>query len=213
MKRWTICVFGVLFLSASAWSAEVGLITSLSGRVLLQEERAAASELKPFVRLRTGDRLTLEGASHLHVVYFDSGREEIWQGAGQLEIGSSASKVVKGSLRPEARALPPNVVRQIAKTPSADGSGRTDAVRTRSMPAAGTLESLEKNYVEMRRQAEADDRNPELYLLAGYFELREFERVETLLKRMSEKSPGDMEVRVLKSLYARAINNAKTAVR
>jgi hypothetical protein len=83
----------------------------------------------------------------------------------------------------------------------------------RSMPTAGTLESLEKNYADLRRQAEADDRKPELYLLAGYFELREFERVEALLKRMSEKAPDDMEVRVLRGLYARAINNAKMAVR
>jgi hypothetical protein len=202
----------MLFLSAAGWAADAGLITSLSGRVLLQEERAA-TELKPFVRVQTGDRLTLEGASHLHVVYLDSGREEVWQGAGQLEIGSGASRVIKGSLRPDARMLPPPVVRQIAKTPSADGSTRSEKGRMRSMPTVGTLESLERHYAELRRQAEADDRNPELYLLAGYFELREFERVEALLKRMSEKAPGDMEVRVLRNLYARAINNAKTAVK
>lgn len=213
MRRGTGCWFAMLFLSAAAWGAEIGLVTSLSGRILLQEERSAVAELKPFARLRTGDRLILEGTSHLHLVFFDSGREEIWQGSGQLEIGSGASRVVKGSLQPEARVLPSAVVRQIAKTPPADGSARTDKGRMRSMPTAGTLESLEKNYADLRRQAEADDRNPELYLLAGYFELREFERVEALLKRMSEKAPGDMEVRVLRGLYARAINNAKTAVR
>lgn len=213
MMRWAWCGFGMLFLTAAAWGADAGLVTSLSGRVLLQEERAATTELKPFARLHAGDRLTLEGASHLHLVYFDSGREEVWQGAGQLEIGSGASKVVKGGLQPAARNLPPIVVRQIARTPPADGGASPDKGRMRSMPAAGTLESLEKHYAELRRQAEAEDRNPELYLLAGYFELREFERVEALLKRMSEKAPGDMELRVLKSLYARAITNAKTAVR
>lgn len=213
MRRWAWWGLGMLFLSAAGWAAEVGLVTSQSGRVMLQEERAAVTELKPFVRLHAGDRLTLEGASHLHLVYFDSGREEVWQGAGQLEIGRGASRVLRGGLQPEARILPPVVVRQIAKTPAADGSVGSEKGRMRSMPTAGTLEALEKQYADLRRHAEADDRNPELYLLAGYFELREFERVEALLKRMSEKAPGDMEVRVLRGLYARAINNAKTAVR
>jgi len=212
MKHWAGCVLCMLFLPV-AWSAEVGLVTALSGRVLLQEERAAAIELKPFARLRTGDRLMLEGDSQFHLVYFGSGREEVWKGVGQLEVGSGASRVVKGNLQPEARVLPSFVVRQIAKTPSENGSARSDQGRMRSMPAAGTLESIEKHYAELRRQAEADDRNPELYLLAGYFELREFDRVEALLKRMDEKAPGDMEVRVLRKLYVRAINSAKTAIR
>lgn len=213
MRRWAGCALAMLLLPLAAWSAEVGLVTALSGRVLLQQDRAVATELKPFARLRTGDRLMLEGASQFHLVYFGSGREEVWKGVGQLEVGSGASRVVKGSLQPEARVLPPLVVRQIAKTPSEHVSAGADQGRMRSMPAAGTLESIEKHYAELRRQAGTDDRNPELYLLAGYFELREFDRVEALLKRMDEKAPGDMEVRVLRTLYVRAISNAKAAMR
>ena len=52
---------------------------------------------------------------------------------------------------------------------------------------------------------------PELYLLASYFELREFDKVETLLQQLGEKSPDDQEVKVLASLYKRAIGNAKMA--
>jgi pentatricopeptide repeat protein len=81
------------------------------------------------------------------------------------------------------------------------------------VPSGGTLESLEKNYAELRQKTDAADRNPELYLLAGYFELREFERVERLLRQMSEKSPNDAELRMLNALYARAIGNARMAAR
>lgn len=203
----------VAFVSAGAWGAEVGLVTAVSGNVRLQEDKAAASALKSFVKLRAGDRLTLEGASRLQLVYFDGGRQETWQGAGQLEVGAVASTAVKGGLQPEVKTLPAILVKQLSKTPSPDGNVKAGMIRMRSMPSGGTLESIEKNYADLRRQAEADDRNPELYLLASYFELREFERVERLLKQMNEKTPNDLELRTLNALYARAITNAKMSAR
>lgn len=204
------CWFALLFMSAAAWGAEVGLVTSLTGRVLLQEEKAA-SELKSFVKLRAGDRLTLEGAARLQVVYFDGGRQETWQGAGQLEVGTVASTAVKGGLQPEVKTLPAILVKQLSKTPSADGGVKAGMVRMRSMPTGGTLESLERNYAELRKQAEAADHNPELYLSAGYFELREYDKLDALLRDMGEKSPGDPEIKALASLYKRAISNARMA--
>ena len=81
------------------------------------------------------------------------------------------------------------------------------------MPSGGTLESIERNYADLRQKADPGDRNPELYLLSGYFELREYERLERLLAQLGEKAPNDLELRTLKALYARAINNARTATR
>jgi hypothetical protein len=203
----------IAFVSAGAWATEVGLVTSMSGSIRLQEEKAAASELKPFVKVRAGDRLTMEGAARLQLVYFDGGRQETWQGAGQLEVGAAASKALRGGQQPEVKTLPAILVKQLSKTPSPDANVKAGMVRMRSMPSGGTLESIERNYADLRRQADAADRNPELYLLAGYFELREFERVERLLKQMNEKTPNDLELRTLNALYARAINNAKISAR
>ena len=197
--------------SAGAWGAEVGLVTAVSGNVKLQEDKAAASELKSFVKLRAGDRLTMEGAARLQMVYFEGGRQETWQGAGQLEVGGSASKPVKGDLKPEVKTLPAILVKQLSKTPSPDGNVKAGMVRMRSMPSGGTLESVEKNYADLRKQADAADRNPELYLLASYFELREFDKVDALLQQLGEKSPGDQEVKVLAGLYKKAISNARMA--
>jgi hypothetical protein len=211
MMRKAWWMVGIAFVSAGAWSAEVGLVTAVSGNVKLQEEKAAASELKSFVKVRSGDRLSMEGASRLQVVYFEGGRQETWQGTGQLEIGSGASKVVKGGLQPEVKTLPAILVKQLSKTPSADGNVKAGMVRMRSMPSGGTLESVEKNYADLRKQADAADRNPELYLLASYFELREYDKVDALLQQLDEKSPGDQEVKVLTALYKRAINNARMA--
>jgi hypothetical protein len=201
----------LILVPAGALAVEVGLVTAVSGNVTLQEDKSAASELKPFIKLREGDRLTLQSKSRLQVVFFDGGRQETWQGAGALEVGSVSSKVVKGGVQAEIKTLPAILVKQLSKTPSPDGTVKTGMIRMRSMGTVGTLESVEKNYADLRKQVETSDRSPELYLLAGYLELREFDKLDGVLKQMRESSPGDAQIATLSALYARAVSNAKTA--
>ncbi len=206
--------FGAVLLaliSAGISAAEVGLVTAVSGNVKFQEENAAASELRPFVKVREGDRLTMEGASRLQVVYFEGGRQETWQGAGALEVGNGSSKTVKGSLQPEIKTLPAILVKQLSKTPSPDGNVKTGMIRMRSIPPYDRLETVEKNYAEMRSQSDASDRTPELYLLSSYYELREFGKLEVLLGQLNEKAPGDPDMKALNALYSSAISEAKGA--
>jgi hypothetical protein len=201
----------LLLVSCSALAVEVGLVTAVSGNVTLQEGKSTANELKPFIKLREGDRLILQAKSRLQVVFFDGGRQETWQGAGTLEIGSVSSKAVKGGVQAEIRTLPAILVKQLSKTPSLDGSMKTGMIRMRSMGAGGTLESIESNYADLRKQVEAGDRSPELYVLAAYLELREFDKLDAVLKRLRESNPGDSQVATLSALYARAVSKAKTA--
>lgn len=211
--RKTIWLGAVLFfLSAGAWAVEVALVTAASGGIRLQDEKSA-SELKSFIKLREGDRLTLQGNARLQIVFFDGGRQETWQGAGALEVGSVSSRALKGGLQAEVKTLPAILVKQLSKTPSPDGSVKTGMIRMRSMPATATLESVDSNYADLRKQAEAGDRSPELYLLASYFELREFDRLEDALKQLRDKSPGDAQLAALSALYARAVGDAKAADR
>jgi len=201
-------VLALVALAASA--SEVGLVTAVSGKVTWQEEKSAASELKPFVKVREGDRLTLAGPARLQIVYFEGGRQETWLGDGALDVGADASRTVKGRLQPEVKTLPSILVKQLAKTPSPDGNVKAGMVRLRSIPPPDRREASEKTYAEMRAQAEAGDRTPELYLLASYLEQREFDRLEALLGKMGEAAPGDAEVGALKALYARAVEEAKS---
>ena len=213
-KAWGLLVF--VFLSASAINAiaaEVGLVTVAHGQIKLQEEKSAAADLKPFVKLRSGDRITLANGARLQMVYFEGGRQETWQGAGALEVGTGASTALKGGLQPEVKTLPPILVKQLSKTPGPDGNVKAGMIRMRSMPAGGTLESVEKNYAELRGQADPADRNPELYLLASYFELREFDKVDALLQQLGDKSPNDPEVKVLAALYKRAVGNVQASMK
>ena len=201
----------LILVSAGALAVEVGLVTAVSGSVTLQEDKSAASELKPFIKLREGDRLVLQAKSRVQMVFFDGGRQETWQGAGALEVGSVSSKPVKGGVQAEIRTLPAILVKQLSKTPSPDGTVKTGMIRMRSMGTVGTLESVERNYADLRKQVEAGDRSPELYLLAGYLELREFDKLEGVLKQLRESNPGDSQIATLSALYVRAVSSAKMA--
>jgi len=190
-------------------AVEVGLVTAVSGNVKWQEQKSAASELKPFVKVRDGDQLTMDGAARLQLVYFESGRQETWQGSGVLEVGTSSSKTVKGSQQPEVKVLPAILVKQLSKTPASDGNVKTGMIRLRSM--APPIESVERDYAEMRKQADSTDRNPELFLLASYFERGEYAKLEALLGKMNEEKPGDPDILALNGLYSNAVSSAKAA--
>src|SRR5664279_5552543 len=203
-------LFGALLLalvSTQGSGAEVGLVTAVSGNVKWQEEKSAASELKPFVKVREGDQLMMEGLARVQVVYFESARQETWQGTGVLEVGSTSSKTIKGGQQPEIKMLPAILVKQLSKTPSPDGNVKTGMIRLRSMTPP--LESVERDYAEMRKQADSADRNPELFLLASYFERRESVKLGALLGKLNEETRGAPELTALNALYSRAISAAK----
>lgn len=210
-----LCRWGALLLallSCAVQANEIAMVTALSGAVELQASGATpAMPLQAFIKLRAGDRLKLAAAARVQLVFFQGGREEVWQGAGELLLGPQDSAVTAGAPQQQSRLLPRLLVKQLARTPEPEGQISAGMVRLRTMPSGGTLESVENNYAELRRKAAATDRNPELYLLAGYFELREFAKLQQLLARLDEQSPGNHEVAVLRSLYVRAMNNAKMA--
>jgi hypothetical protein len=196
-------------LSVSAWAADVGLVTAVSGAVVLQDDKGAASGLKPFVKMRDGDRLTLQENSRLQIVFFDGGRQEVWQGAGALEVGSNSSKVLKGNLQPEVKTLPAILVKQLLKTPSPDSGVKAGMIRMRSVPTPEKVELAEKSYADFRKQSDPADRNPEIFIFAAYFELREFDKLEALFKSLGESSPKDPELNALIELYAGAVKKAR----
>ena len=198
--------------SGSAAAAAVALVTAVSGPVAREPAGGeAAAGLEAFVRLNEGDRLSLGRDARVQILFFDGGRQENWRGAGVLRVEAAAAARLEGDLKAESRVLPVAMVRQIAKTPPSDGAVAEPKVRTRSMPSGGTLESIEKNYSELRKQADPADRNPEIYLLAGYFELKEFDKIDVILKQLADDKAADPEIRMLKSLYTRAIRNARSA--
>lgn len=187
-----------------AAAEDVALVTAVTGSVS-QLVGSAPKALEPFARLRQGEVLLLEGKAGIRLIFFDSLRQESWRGEGRLEIGSTRGKGA-GLPEPQVRVLPELVARQIAKTPSPDNPLRPAVGRLRSIEIAeGGLAKLDSDYSRLRKDAAADDINPEIFLLSGLFEMREFGRLEQTLKDLSDSRPGNMEIAVLNSLYKKAI--------
>ena len=210
-SRWIGAALFALLVSHS-WANETGLVTALSGTVKLKDEKAAVAPLKAFTKLRPGDQIMLEGVSRIQVVYFDGGLQETWLGSGEIGIGNTSSKKIKGSPQLETKTLPAILVKQLTKTPSTDNNGnvKVGMTRTRSIASKEKTEAAEKEYAQLRSQTETSDRSPELYLLASYLELREYDKLESFLKELNEKSPNDAELASLTDLYTRAINELKS---
>lgn len=169
--------------NASAW-ADAGMITQLSGDVSIATGGATRAAV-PFLKIATGDKLTLGNGSRVQLVYFGNGRQEIWKGGGLVEVGSLDSK---STLKPDVAQLPPLVVNQLAKTPAAGQQGKTGMVRVRSLADPDAAEHLNKQYAELKKSAAIEDTTPEVFLLSGLIEIKEFTRAKAILADLGGKT-------------------------
>ena len=205
MRKQFFVMLGLLISITSAYGADVGMVTALSGTVQLHEGLQAGKELQSFIKLRENDKLTLQSGTRLQIVFFEDGLQETWQGAAELQIGHSSSRLLKGNPAKEQKTLPAILVKQLTKTPSPE-RGRAGMVRMRSITAPKVdVDALENAYGDMRSALPSQDMAPELFLLSGYFELRAFDKIEQHLEKLKQSGVPAAELARLDSLYAQAI--------
>lgn len=185
---------------------DISMITAINGNVSLVTPQGR-QPLQAFAKLKRGDLLALDNAS-IRLIYFESGRQESWRGTGRLETLSDAGRAF-GLPNPDVKILSKTVVSQIARTPAPDRQGRIEAKRLRVIATPEAIAKLDNAYRQMRMEAVRGDLNPELYLLSGLFEMREFDRVEQVLVDLQKSRPGDMEVGLMVALYQKAIRNSR----
>lgn len=172
----------MLWTSANAW-ADAGMITQLSGGVSITTGGTTQAAV-PFSKITTGDKITLANGARLQMVYFGNGRQEVWTGNGQVEVGSLESK---SAAKPVVTQLPPLVVNQLAKTPAAGQQGKTGMVRVRSLANPDAAAHLDKQYADLKKNAASDDTTPEVFLLSGLVEIKEFTRAKSVLADLGGK--------------------------
>lgn len=172
-----------LLLTTTAHGADVGMITRISGAVSMLTD-GTMKRVVPFVKIATGDQITLGHAARIQLVYFANGRQEIWSDSGLLEIGTEQSK---SNIKPEITQLSPLVVSQLSKTPLVGQQSRTGMVRVRGLMDPDAAPKLEKQYAEMKAGA-GDDITAEVFLLSGLIELREFKRAREVLASLTGNS-------------------------
>jgi len=203
MIRLRYCVAILGLISSTAWAQDTALVMSLQGKVT-----RAAQAVEAFVKLKQGDVLTLDKEAKLQVVYFEGGRQETWTGAGKLEIASAESKAT-GLPAPQVKQLPAVMVKQLARTPSLDSQGRAGVMRLRSIPTPEAIAKVEENYKKLKAEADKTDLGPEMYRLSGLFEMRELDKVEQAVADLQKEHTGNLEAKLLASLYNKALKDAK----
>lgn len=198
----SLCFLGVGYAQERV---DVAIVTALQGPIELRNSQGVQA-LQAFARLKRGDQLALSNTSIVKIVYYESGRQELWKGEGTLDILAGEGKGV-GVSGMNARNLPEYAVRQIAKTPSDASLRRT--VKSRSIAGGGSMERIDESYRRMKMEAVRGDLNPELFLLSALFEIREIDRVEQVLADLRTMRPDDQEARVVVALYQKAVRNLK----
>ncbi len=199
-------------LSLPARAADSILVTAASGGIVL-ETGSGKLPLEAYVRLHPGDRLTLPGAATLGLLYVGSGRLESWQGAGSIRIGDEGGKAVAGKPALKVRQLPAEVARQMNRMPTTSQEGRVGMLRMRTVPPLDAIARVEREYAALRDAATGSDLTPEIYLLAGLFDLRQYERLKNELTRIERDFPQHPGVASLRQLYGQALPGAPSGER
>ena len=205
--------FGFLGLASVAFAQDgndVAMITAIQGTANLLNN-GGMKVLQPFGKLKRGDVLSVDGTV-FKIVYFENGRQETWQGKGEIEIQDAEGKGV-GLPQPDVIVIPRFVARQIAKTPSGEVVSGSPRTRLRSIGESDSVEKIDSSYRKMRMEAVPGDLNPELFLLSALFELREIDRVEQVLSDLRATHPTDQEARVVVALYQKAVKNFREGSR
>ena len=193
------------FACAQAPSA---MVLSIEGDVSVKVQ-GKPTKLEAFTRLLEGDRVELGKTAKLNMIYTRSSRQETWTGPGAILAGNAESTAVNGKPQLEAKQLPAKVAQMMAHTPASDSTGKAGMVRLRAIAQPDELASLEKTYQDLRASSPANDRNPEVYFLAGLFKLGEYDRLNQEISAMQQQNPGDESIKLLAKLYARSIDNAR----
>lgn len=197
----------VVFGCSQVWAAEVALVTSVHGRVMRLGD-ATPAPVEAFVKLKEGDRLSLEKDARLQVVYFENGRQETWSGPGRLDLTAREGKA-SGLPAAQVKMLPLVMARQLARTPALDSQGRGGVTRLRAVRSPDALAKLEETYQELRIRAGRDELGPEMYLLSGLYEMQELERMDKVLGNLQHDWPNNPEAVLLISLYRKALKNTR----
>lgn len=194
-------------LLAGAADKESGMVTQVTGGATYTSGADKEKPVVSFMKVRAGDKLTLNKDAKLQVVYFEGGRQESWSGAAKLTIGANESTAAAGASAPQVKKLPAVVLKQLTRAPTvvSDLKSRTGMIMVRSLPMT-KMRELDENYAALRKEAAEDDVTPELYLLSGLHELKLYRDMKPVLEEMRKRQPNNPEVQAVYDHYSKLMN-------
>jgi len=201
--------FFMVLLAWSSWlpayGSDVGLVNMVTGEVAYVSASKATGKARPFMTVREGDRFNLSSGSQLKVVFFDGGRQEIWQGPASFRAGRSATLPIAGKPT-EATNLPVGAAQRIAHVPDLMQHARLGGIQVRgtltrkqeaSLQQQENIREARATYAQMQKTAPADDITPELYLYAALYEYLMYSEMSTVVEEMQRKQPNNDDVKAL----------------
>lgn len=193
--------FSPVFAKTSA-----AMVLSVGGGVNFDLPGKEVRAVEAFTRLLDGDRIKLGADGKIVLAYVGTGRQETWHGGGVVQTGRSESSLLSGQPTLATKELPRKVVQLMLRTPVLDASGKVGMVRSRARFTEAQLNELEQTYNDLRSTSTADDRYPEVFLLAGLFHLGAFDRLQREVGRVKQ-AYSDASAQQLVLLYEKAISD------
>ena len=205
MIRKTAAFVLIAWSVAAAASAQVAMLTQVAGEVRVSGKEGSRSAV-PFLKVNDGDRLALGANSRIQMVFLASGRQEIWKGAGPVDVGAAEGR--SPALKPETSQVPAIILKQLAKTPAAGQHGKTGMVMLRSLDDLSAEDQLDEDYAKFRAEAAADDTTPEVFLLSGLLDIGSVEKAKKSLDDIKAKHGKEPAYSALVDHFSRLIAEA-----
>jgi len=202
-------------LGASAQSSDVAVINQLSGEVAYAGQGGTQSKAQTFMKVRQGDRFTLNAGAQLRLVYVNGSRQEAWKGPASFKAGTQQSEPVSGHAA-EAAQLPSGVAQKIAQVPNLvqiAKLGRSGGIAVRSGAKPGQLSAEQQfeisqaksTYAQMRQKAPDEDITPELYFYSVLQDHLLFGEMKLVTDEMLRRQPNNPEAQEL-AAYVKSRN-------
>jgi hypothetical protein len=194
----------LIVLPASAQLRDVGLVNLVFGEVRFAPVSGASTPVKPFMRVREGDRFNLPPGTQLRVVFFEGARQERWTGPASFRAARAHAEAISGAAT-EIVQLPASAPQRIARIPDLMQNARLGGIRVRGAgrsPAASaapaeSLAEARATYQQMKQALPADDITPELYYYAALEEHAKYDEMAVVVAEMQRKQPGSDDVQAL----------------
>lgn len=192
----------VLPAQAPAQLRDVGLVNLVSGEVRFTPVNGASAPVKPFMRVREGDRFNLALGAQLRVVFFEGARQERWFGPSSFRAARAEGEAISGAATEIAR-LPAGAPQRIARIPELLQNAKLGGIQVRgaappsSDKPGETLAEARANYQELKRALPPDDIAPELYYYAVLEERAKYGEMRAVVAEMQRKQPESADVKAL----------------
>jgi hypothetical protein len=180
--------------------ADVGLVNLVAGDVAFTPQGGKPGRVTAFMKVRESDRFELPSGAQVRIVYFESARQERWQGPASFRATRRQGAAISGSPS-DVTALPAGVPQRLARVPELVQNAKLGGIQVRGMPtrkpADEALDEAKATYARLSKELPADDITPELYFYSALNDYQMHDEMATVVAEMRRKQPNNQEVLLL----------------